>query len=443
MERPRVRAADGSGEVPVATYQHFAGRDVLGQVVLARMLASVSTRHYRGTNEPVGTSVAAVERSTSKSAVSRVFIERTRVALGQLMSRRLDDVRLAAMMLDGIDLKERTHVVALGITTEGVKIPLGLWEGSTENATVARALLTDLVERGLDPEQGILFVLDGAKALRKAIRQVFGEHAVVQRCVRHKERNVLGHLADRDRPRPRPAPALSVGPGRPGPSPRTAPGPRPRTRPDPPRCCRVTQGGPGGDDHHPAPQGHRDTETHALQHEPDRVDDRDRPQDPTQRQALAIRGHGPQVDRRRDAPSPTAIPEGRRLQATRRARHQNRTRRHDGRSGSSTARGGNGRSRQNQCFAGTWTSRRNSQTAAARPPDGTNANRMGGSSTSQATAPTESGRGDGGDARSRRSAGTPCGGGPTPPTGVSEGGSAASTSPGSAKPARWSGPCQS
>jgi transposase-like protein len=104
------------------------------------------------------------------------------------MSRRLDDVRLAVMMLDGLELKGRTNVVALGITTEGVKIPLGLWDGSTENATVATALLSDLVERGLDPEQGILFVIDGAKALRKAIRTVFGE-APVHRCVRHKERN--------------------------------------------------------------------------------------------------------------------------------------------------------------------------------------------------------------------------------------------------------------
>jgi hypothetical protein len=82
------------------------------------------------------------------------------------MSRRLDDVRLAAMMIDGLELQGRTNVVALGITTEGVKIPLGLWEGSTENAAVATALLSDLVERGLDPEQGILFVIDGAKALR-------------------------------------------------------------------------------------------------------------------------------------------------------------------------------------------------------------------------------------------------------------------------------------
>jgi hypothetical protein len=131
--------------------------------------------------------------------VSRTFVERTRRSLGELMSRRLDDVSLAVMMIDGLELQERTNVVALGITTEGVKIPLGLWEGSTENATVATALLSDLVERGLDHEQGILFVIDGAKALRKAIRNVFGD-APVQRCLRHKERNVTDHLPERDRP---------------------------------------------------------------------------------------------------------------------------------------------------------------------------------------------------------------------------------------------------
>src|SRR6266581_2001009 len=114
------------------------------------------------------------------------------------MSRRLDDVRLAVLMLDGIELRGRTNIVCLGITTDGAKVPLGLWEGSTENATVATALLSDLVERGLDPEQGMLFVIDGSKALRKAIRDVFGE-APVQRCIRHKERNVLEHLPERDR----------------------------------------------------------------------------------------------------------------------------------------------------------------------------------------------------------------------------------------------------
>jgi putative transposase len=167
--------------------------------VLERMLAGVSTRRYRRTAEPVGSEVEQGARSTSRSAVSRAFAERTRRSLGELMSRRLDDVRLAVMMLDGLELQGRTNVVALGITTDGVKIPLGLWEGSTENATVATALLSDLVERGLDPEQGILFVIDGAKALRKAIRSVFGQ-APVQRCVRHKERNVTDHLPERDRP---------------------------------------------------------------------------------------------------------------------------------------------------------------------------------------------------------------------------------------------------
>ena len=91
-------------------------------------------------------------------------------------------------------------MVALGITTDGVKIPLGLWEGSTENAAVATALLSDLVDRGLDVEQGVLCVLDGAKALRKAVRDVLGVDTPVQRCVRHKERNVLDHLPERDRP---------------------------------------------------------------------------------------------------------------------------------------------------------------------------------------------------------------------------------------------------
>jgi transposase-like protein len=114
------------------------------------------------------------------------------------MSRSLADVRLAALMLDGIELKGRCCVVALGITTDGVKLPLGLWDGSTENATVARHLLADLVERGLDVEQGVLVVLDGGKALRAAVDAVLGP-VPVQRCVRHKERNVLEHLPDRDR----------------------------------------------------------------------------------------------------------------------------------------------------------------------------------------------------------------------------------------------------
>jgi transposase-like protein len=200
IERPRVRSADGAKELELATHRHFAGRDLLERLVLERMLAGVSTRRYRDLGEPVGEEIEAAERATSKSAISRTFIARTREALAELMGRRLDDLRLAVLMLDGIELKERTHALALGITTDGVKIPLGLWEGSTENATVATALLADLAERGLDTGQGVLCVIDGAKALRRAIRDVLGTATPVQRCVRHKERNVLGHLHERDRP---------------------------------------------------------------------------------------------------------------------------------------------------------------------------------------------------------------------------------------------------
>ncbi len=200
VRRPRMRSADDERELPVATYEYFADRDPLTRAVMNRMLAGVSTRKYARVGEPVGDDVERAASSTSKTAVSDMFIARTRTALGELMSRRLDDVRLAVMMLDGLDIADRCHVVALGISTEGVKIPLGLWEGSTENATLARTLLADLVDRGLDPDQAILFVIDGGKALRRAIKDVFGEHALVHRCHRHKERNVTDLLPERDRP---------------------------------------------------------------------------------------------------------------------------------------------------------------------------------------------------------------------------------------------------
>jgi putative transposase len=200
VSRPRMRTADDEHELPVQSYEYFADRDPLTRAVMDRMLAGVSTRKYQVVGEPVGEDVEQESRSTSKSTVSELFIERTRTALGELMTRRLDDTRLAVMMLDGLEIADRTHVVALGISTEGVKLPLGLWEGSTENATLVSMLLADLVDRGLDPDQAILFVIDGGKALRKAIKDVFGEHALVHRCHRHKERNVCDLLPERDRP---------------------------------------------------------------------------------------------------------------------------------------------------------------------------------------------------------------------------------------------------
>jgi len=200
VRRPRVRSADDERELPVQSYGYFADRDPLTRAVMDRVLTGVSTRKFARVGEPVGADVEQSSTATSKSTVSELFIERTRTALGELMSRRLDDVRLAVMMLDALEIADRTHVVALAISTGGVKIPLGLWQGSTENATLARTLLADLVDRGLDPEQAILFVIDGGKALRRAIKDVFGEHALVHRCHRHKERNVTDLLPERDRP---------------------------------------------------------------------------------------------------------------------------------------------------------------------------------------------------------------------------------------------------
>jgi len=198
VKRPRVRSADGEAEVELQTYGYFADRDPLSRLVLEQMLAGVSTRRFVRTREPVGDDVDAAARSTSKSSVSRDFVAKTKENLMALMSRRLEDVRLAALMLDGIELKGHCCIVALGVDTEGVKHPLGLWDGSTENATVTRELLTNLVARGLDLEQGVLCVIDGGKALRKAINEVLGR-VPVQRCIRHKERNVLDHLPERDR----------------------------------------------------------------------------------------------------------------------------------------------------------------------------------------------------------------------------------------------------
>jgi putative transposase len=199
VKRPRARTADDEHEVPLGTYEYFADRDPLTRVVLEQMLAGVSTRRFTRTREPVGEQVIAGERSASKSAVSREFVGRTREHLDALMSRDLADVRLAALMVDGIELKGRCCIVALGVSTDGVKLPLGLWDGSTENKTVTAHLLADLVARGLDVEQGVLVVLDGSKALRAAVDEVFGP-VPVQRCIRHKERNVLDHLPERDRP---------------------------------------------------------------------------------------------------------------------------------------------------------------------------------------------------------------------------------------------------
>ena len=192
-ERPRGRNTDGT-EIELDTWKVFSSKDLLDSLVVERMLAGVATRRHHDMAEPVGTDIEERARSTSKSAISRRFVAATTKALGELMARSLADLDVAVVMIDGLEVAGQCAVVALVITTDGTKVPVGLWLGDTENKTVVTALLADLVARGLSTEGGVLVVIDGAKALAAGVKKVFGEAALMQRCTLHKRRNVSGHL---------------------------------------------------------------------------------------------------------------------------------------------------------------------------------------------------------------------------------------------------------
>ena len=198
VERPRARTVEGH-EVPLTSYEHFAADDLLSQVVMERMLAGVATRRHTRTGEPVSERVSCTQKSTSKSAISRRFVRQTETALAELMARDLTELDIKVLMLDGEHMAERCVVVALAISADGTKVPVGLRDGSTENKTVVRALLADLVERGLAFDDGLLVVIDGAKALSAAVREAFGDKALIQRCTLHKRRNIADHLPDKEK----------------------------------------------------------------------------------------------------------------------------------------------------------------------------------------------------------------------------------------------------
>jgi len=199
VQRPRVRAADGSGELALPAYELFSSTEVLAQMAMARMLAGLSTRRYRVGLEPVGAEVTASSSATSRSAVSRKFVAMTETALAELLSADLSELDLVAFMVDGVYFAEHLCVVALGIDITGAKHPLAVAEGSTENATVVRDLIVGLRERGLEVTKPILAVLDGSKALRRAVLDVF-DTPVLARCQLHKIRNVTDKLPHHLRP---------------------------------------------------------------------------------------------------------------------------------------------------------------------------------------------------------------------------------------------------
>jgi putative transposase len=197
VRRPRVRAVDGSGELPIRSYEAFTNTEVLlGRKAMEQMLAGLSSRRYQVGLEPVGEQVSAEATSMSKSAVSRRFVKATEAALTDLMTQDLSSLDLVAFMVDGVHFADHVCIVALGITIDGTKVPLAIEEGSTENATLVTCLIVGLRERGLDVTAPVLAVLDGSKALARAVTDVF-DHPVIARCQLHKIRNVRDRLPEK------------------------------------------------------------------------------------------------------------------------------------------------------------------------------------------------------------------------------------------------------
>jgi transposase-like protein len=193
VKRPRGRTVEGE-EVELDSWQAFSSRDLLDRLTVERMLAGVATRRHVDVAEPLGAGIEAAATATGRSSVSRRFKAATEAALAELMARDLSGLKVAVIMIDGLDVAGSCVVVALVITTDGTKVPVGLWLGDTENKTVVTGLLADLADRGLSVDGGLLAVLDGAKALTAGVKKVFGDKALIQRCVLHKRRNVKGYL---------------------------------------------------------------------------------------------------------------------------------------------------------------------------------------------------------------------------------------------------------
>ena len=190
LDRPRVRTREGE-EVKLENYRRLQQDGRMQRAVAERLVCGLSTRKYRRAVETVLDGYGI-----EKSSVSRHFVRATAEQLRELCERRLEELQLVAVLIDGVEFAGQVMIVALGVGENGAKHVLGLWQGATENATVVKALLEDLVERGLDPKRRYLFVLDGSKALRAGVERVFGERAAVQRCQIHKIRNVIDHLPE-------------------------------------------------------------------------------------------------------------------------------------------------------------------------------------------------------------------------------------------------------
>jgi transposase-like protein len=191
---PRARSVDGH-ELSLPSWREWSRRDPLTERAVEQMVLGVSTRGYARSLEPLPPTAGV--RGISKSVVSERFVYGTERKLAELMSRDLGSLSLTALLIDGVHFGEHLVLAAVGVDEQGEKHVLGLREGATENAAACKALLTDLIERGLNPERSLLVVINGAKALHKAVVEVFGARALIQRCREHKKRNVSDALPER------------------------------------------------------------------------------------------------------------------------------------------------------------------------------------------------------------------------------------------------------
>jgi transposase-like protein len=200
VPRLRARSVDGH-ELALSSFAYAAGRDPLDARTLEAIAIGVTTRKYRRALDPLPAGIG--ERAVSKSSVSRRFVALTSAQLTTWLAQPLDGLDVRIILIDGLHFRDHVILVALGVDSQGRKHVLALREGTTENATVCKALLADVRERGLDLERPVLFVIDGGTGLRKAIRETCGPTAIIHRGQVHQRRNVLEHLPETMRPRVR------------------------------------------------------------------------------------------------------------------------------------------------------------------------------------------------------------------------------------------------
>jgi putative transposase len=185
---PRVQYV-GGGEMALQSLAHLRGTGKLDEILLKRVLYGISCRNYEA-----AAAAAPGAIGLSSSTVSRSFTHASAKQLKGLQERDLSELDIVAVFLDGKTFTDMTMVVAVGITLTGEKHVLGFVETGTENEQVLTPFLQELGERGLNCSQGLLFIIDGGKGLRAAVRQAFGHSALVQRCQWHKRENVVQHL---------------------------------------------------------------------------------------------------------------------------------------------------------------------------------------------------------------------------------------------------------